>query len=62
MEDQDRWRRWCDDRPTAHAANDRGRAASKDMEIVRSYGDSAIVRLLRRDRNGDRRPLRRATR
>jgi hemin uptake protein HemP len=37
MEDQDRWRRRCDDRPTAHAANDRGRAASKDMEIVRSH-------------------------
>jgi len=62
MKDQDHWRRWCDDRAVAHAANDRGRAARPDMEIVRSIGGIAIVRLLRRDRNGDGRLLRRATR
>jgi hypothetical protein len=62
MEDQDRRRRRWDDRAVAHAANDRGRAGSADMEIVRSIGGIAIVRLLRRDRNGDRRPLRQATR
>jgi hypothetical protein len=62
MEDQDRWRRRWDDRAAAHAANDRGHAAGADMEIVRSIGGVAIVRLLRRDRRGDRRPRRRGAR
>ena len=62
MEDQDRWRRRWDGRAAAPAANDHGRAAGADMEIVRSIGGFAVARLLRRDRNGDRRPVRQATR
>lgn len=62
MEHQDRWNRRWDGRVAADVANDRGLAARADMEIVRSIGGITIAMLLRRDRAGDRRPLRRATR
>ena len=61
MEDED-WKRRCDGRAPMHAANDRGRAASVDMEIVRSLGGGVIARLLRRDQDSKRRQLMRVAR
>jgi len=54
MEDQDRWHRGCSGQPAIYAANDRGRTANADLEIVRSVGDAGIARLMRRDQDSDR--------
>jgi len=62
MEDWDRWKRRCDGRAPLPAANDRGGAASADMEIVRSLGGGVIASLLRRDQDSKRRHLMRAAR
>lgn len=62
MEDRDRWKRRCDGPAATPAANDRGRAASAGMEIVRSLGGVFVARLMRRDQDGKRRQLMRVAR